>query len=221
MADIALDRAEAVAASLPGDGHRAFRIDITDDALVDAVLDDIEAEAPARVLVVASGGAPVTPTDSHPHISSIATDYWNQNIALNLTGVVFAIRKFAQQRLAHPLEHTRIITTTSATGELSISPSNVGYVAAKAALIGVTRQAAFDLADAKITVNTVAPGVVGTPKFTRNTSDEFVANVTQATPLRRLGEPEEVAYGIAFLASPEASYITGTTLDINGGTHMH
>src|SRR3546814_5103402 len=77
----------------------------------------------------------------------------------------------------------------------------------------------YDLAHANITVNTIAPGVVGTPEFYRNTSEEFRAQTARSALLNRLGTPEEVGFGVVFLASPQASYITGTTLDINGGAH--
>jgi len=172
-------------------------------------------------LVVASGGAPVNPNDALPNVAHMTTADWDRNIALNLTGVFFCVRKFAQLRLARRLEHARIITLTSAAGQGARSPGNVGYVSSKAALIGLTRQVAYDLAHAGITVNTVAPGVVGTPEFYRNSSDEFRKATEQATLLNRLGTPEEIGVGVTFLASPEASYITGTTLDINGGIHMH
>jgi len=167
------------------------------------------------------GGAPVNPDNPHPNIATTATEDWNRGIALNLSGVFFCIRKFAQLRLARPLEHSRIITMTSGTGQLAVSPANPAYVASKAALIGLTRQVAYDLAHANITVNTIAPGVVGTPEFYRNTSEEFRAQTARSALLNRLGTPEEVGFGVVFLASPQASYITGTTLDINGGAHMH
>src|SRR3546814_18754680 len=72
--------------------------------------------------------------------STTATADWNRGIALNLTGVFFCIRKFAPLRLARPLEHSRIITMTSGTGQLAVSPTNPAYVASKAALIGLPRQ---------------------------------------------------------------------------------
>src|SRR3546814_18580856 len=82
-----------------------------------------------------------------------ATEDWNRGIALNLSGVFFCIRKFAQLRLARPLEHSRIITMTSGTGQLAVSPANPAYLASKAALIGLTRQVAYDLAHAHIPVH--------------------------------------------------------------------
>src|SRR3546814_5373162 len=74
------------------------------DLAVDAAFDSIDADGPASVLVVASGGAPVNPDNPHPNIATTATEDWNRGIALNLSGVFFCIRKFAQLRLARPLE---------------------------------------------------------------------------------------------------------------------
>src|SRR3546814_14059558 len=80
----------------------------------------------------------------------------------------------------------------SGTGQLAVSPANPAYVASKAALIGLTRQVAYDLAHANITVNTIAPGVAGTPEFYRNTSEEFRAQTARSALLNRLGTPEGV-----------------------------
>src|SRR3546814_15005961 len=114
------------------------------DLAVDAAFDSIDADGPASVLVVASGGAPVNPDNPHPNIATTATEDWNRGIALNLSGVFFCIRKFAQLRLARPLEHSRIITMTSGTGQLAVSPANPAYVASQAARNGLTRQVAYD-----------------------------------------------------------------------------
>src|SRR3546814_9107950 len=108
------DRAREVLRTLAGEGHDVSVFDVTKDRAVDAAFDSIEADGPASVLVVASGGAPVNPDNPHPNIATTATEDWNRGIALNLSGVFFCIRKFDQLRLARPLEHSRIITLTSA-----------------------------------------------------------------------------------------------------------
>lgn len=220
VADRNRERAEEVLPSLAGAGHDVAQFDVTNDAEVDAAFDAIEASDPASVLVVASGGLLVDHL-ALPNIATMSTSDWNRTIALNLTGVFFCLRKFAQLRLARPLEHSRIITISSGAGQGAGTPTDVGYVSSKAAIIGLTRQVAFDLSRANITVNTVAPGPVGTPEFFRTTTEQVRAGAARVTLLNRLANPEEVAAGVAFLASPDASYITGTTLDINGGAHMH
>ena len=132
-----------------------------------------------------------------------------------------AVQKFAQQRLAAPLEHSRIIVIGSAAGEVAGNGTDIAYGSSKAAIFGLIRQAAFDLASANITVNSVAPGPVGTPEFFRNTNEQIRAGIASLTALKRLATPEEVSAGVAYIASREAAYITGSTLAINGGVHMH
>jgi NAD(P)-dependent dehydrogenase (short-subunit alcohol dehydrogenase family) len=187
---------------------------------VDAAFDKIEKQSAAAVLVVASGGLIVDPT-AVPNVATLSTSDWDRTVALNLSGVFFCIRKFVQLRLAKPVEHGRIIVIGSGVGQIAGSPTDLGYVSSKAAIIGLVRQVAFDLAPSGITVNTVAPGPVGTPEFLRKTNAAIQQFVAGTTLMKRLGEPDEVAAGVAYLASHDASYVTGTTLDINGGVHMH
>lgn len=221
VADRNLQSAQETLRSLKGNGHDAVQLDVTNEAEVDTAFDAIEARFPASVLVVASGGLCVDDHRALPTIATMSTSNWNKTIALNITGVFFCVRKFAQLRLANPRAHSRIITLTSTAGQQAGTPTDVGYVSSKAALIGLTRQVAYDLARANITVNTIAPGPIGTPVFFRTTTEEARAGAAGVTVLNRLGTPEEIGAGVAFLASPDASYVTGTTLDINGGAHMH
>lgn len=220
VADRNLSMAENLVASLGGGGHDAVGFDVTDEAAVVAAFDAIEAGGPAAVLVVASGG-PLTDFQKPINVTTMTTSDWNATLALNLTGVFFCIRKFAQLRLDKPLEHARIISIGSGAGQLASGSSDVGYAASKAALVGFTRQVAFDLSPARITVNIIAPGPVGTPEFLRSAPEAVQKMLVSGTLLERLAMPEEIAAGVVFLASPDAAYVTGTTFDINGGSHMH
>lgn len=219
VADVNLSAAKNVLTSLDGEGHDAIAIDVTKDESVDGALDVIEARAPARVLVIASGGMISQPGTST--IMTTTTADWNSSMALNLGGTFFCIRKFGQQRLAHPVEQARIIVIGSGAGQLPEPPTEVAYAASKAGIMGVVRQAAVDLAHASLTVNTIAPGPIATEAMMRHTPAAMRAILAAPSVLKRLGTPEDVSAGVAFLASPESAYITGTTLDINGGIHMH
>lgn len=220
IADRNVSGAEELLRTLKGEGHGVVQLDVTNETQVSAAFDTVEARSPAAVLVVASGGV-LADLRQRPTIATTSTADWNKTVALNLTGVFFCLRKFAQLRLAHPLEHTRIITISSAVGQGVRNDTDVGYVSSKAATIALTREAAFDLCHANITVNTVAPGPVGTPEFLRSTTPEFRSAAAADILFNRLATPDEIGAGVLFLASPEASFITGTTLDINGGVHMH
>jgi NAD(P)-dependent dehydrogenase (short-subunit alcohol dehydrogenase family) len=111
----------------------------------------------------------------------------------------------------------RIVTFGSITGQVGKTSTGIAYATAKAALMGFTRQVASELASHAIAVNSVAPGAEGTPKFFRLTTEDDRASVGARIPLGRMAATDEIAAAVAFLVSEGAAYITGTTLDVNGG----
>ncbi len=113
----------------------------------------------------------------------------------------------------------RIVTVASMAARTALPQAAHAYSAAKAAVVGLTRQVALEVAPDGVTVNSVAPGVVLSPRVERR-GPEFLAEVARTTPMQRVGTPEEVAAAIGFLAGPDAGYITGATLDVNGGRFM-
>ncbi|WP_297446677.1 SDR family oxidoreductase, partial [Acidiferrobacter sp.] len=113
----------------------------------------------------------------------------------------------------------RIINISSVVG-VTGNPGQTNYAAAKAGLIGFGRALAREVGSRNITVNAIAPGFIDTD-MTRGLGQEQRDALLTQIPLARLGSPEDIAYAVAFLASPEASYITGTTLHINGGMYMN
>lgn len=219
VADFNLERAREVFNSLEGGGHEVVELDVTREETVSAAFYAIEASSPASILVVASGG-PVVHLDKRVNIATMAMADWKKTVDFNLNGVFCCVQKFAQLRLANPLDHSRIVIIGSSVGQAAGTGTDVAYVSSKAALFGFTRQVAFELAQANITVNTVAPGPVGTPEFIRQTNEHIRAAIASITLVKRLGVPEEISAGVAYLVSPEAAYITGTSLDINGGSYM-
>jgi 3-oxoacyl-[acyl-carrier protein] reductase len=112
----------------------------------------------------------------------------------------------------------RIINITSVVGS-SGNAGQANYAAAKAGVAGMTRALARELGSRDITVNCVAPGFIETD-MTRALSEDQTAALLGQIPLGRLGSPTDIAHAVAFLASPEAEYITGTTLHVNGGMYM-
>lgn len=219
VADFNLERAKDVCGALEGDGHEALQIDVTSEESVSAAFDAIEASSPAGILVIASGG-PVVHLGKRVNVATMAMSDWKRTIDLNLTGVFCCAQKFAQLRLANPLEQSRVVIIGSSVGVSAGTGTDIAYVSSKAAIYGFTRQLAFELAPAGITVNAVAPGPVETPEFVRNTNEQIRAGIASMSLLKRLATPEEIGAGVAYLVSPEASYVTGSTLDINGGVHM-
>jgi 3-oxoacyl-[acyl-carrier protein] reductase len=112
----------------------------------------------------------------------------------------------------------RIINITSVVGEAG-NPGQANYAAAKAGVAGMSRALAQELGSRNITVNCVAPGFIDTD-MTRGLPDAQRDALLGKIPLGRLGQPEEIAATVAFLASPRAGYITGTTINVNGGMYM-
>jgi 3-oxoacyl-[acyl-carrier protein] reductase len=113
----------------------------------------------------------------------------------------------------------RIINLTSVVGEMG-NPGQVAYAAAKAGIIGLTKTLARELASRGVCVNAVAPGFIDTDMTTEHVTPERRTEMLSGIPLGRIGNADEVADAVAFLAGPEASYITGQVLRVNGGMLM-
>lgn len=219
VADFNLEAAQEVFQSLDGEGHGVSHLDITSEESVGRAFDAIEASSPAGILVVASGG-PVVHLANRVDVSTMTMSDWMRTIDLNLTGVFVCVRKFAQLRQANALDQSRIVIIGSAAGLSAGGGVDIAYVTTKAAVFGFVRQSAYELAHSGITVNVVAPGPVETAEFVRRTDEQIRAGFAAAIPLKRLGTPDDVAGSVAYLLSPQASYITGASIDVTGGSHM-
>jgi len=141
---------------------------------------------------------------------------WDNVIATNLSSVGRLSR--AVLRGMMKAKHGRIINITSVVGS-SGNPGQMNYAAAKAGVAGMSRALAREIGSRNITVNCVAPGFIDTDMTKALTEDQKAA-ILQQIPLARLGQPEDIAAATLFLASPEAGYITGTTLHVNGGMYL-
>ena len=141
---------------------------------------------------------------------------WERVIATNLTAV-FRLSKACVRRMMKE-RRGRIVNLTSVVG-LTGNPGQANYAASKAGLLGFTKSLAQELASRGITVNAVAPGFIDTD-MTRALTDEQRAALLTRVPLGRLGTADDIAAAVLFLVSPQAGYITGETLHVNGGMYM-
>ncbi|HEX4810664.1 MAG TPA: 3-oxoacyl-[acyl-carrier-protein] reductase [Bryobacteraceae bacterium] len=141
---------------------------------------------------------------------------WELVLQTNLSGAFYAV----QQVLSGMMRERwgRIVNISSVVGEMG-NAGQANYVASKAGLIGLTKSLAREVGSRNITVNAVAPGFVETD-MTHGLNDALKQKMIEQTPLGRIGKPEEIAAAVKFLASEEASFITGHVLDVNGGIYM-
>jgi 3-oxoacyl-[acyl-carrier protein] reductase len=143
-------------------------------------------------------------------------DDWDAVIQTNLTGAFLAVQQVLQGMMK--TRWGRIINISSVVGQ-SGNPGQANYVASKAGLIGLTKSLAQEMASRNITVNAIAPGFVDTD-MTAVLSQELKDQMLAHIPLKRFGKPEDIAAAVKFLASDDASYITGAVLNVNGGMYM-
>ncbi len=141
---------------------------------------------------------------------------WDMVLATNLTAVARLSRAVLRGMLK--AKHGRIVNITSVVGS-SGNAGQMNYAAAKAGVAGMSRALASEIGSRNITVNCVAPGFIDTD-MTKSLNEQQISGLMQQIPMGRFGMPAEIAAVVAFLASPQASYITGTTLHVNGGMYM-
>ena len=197
--------------SPPPDGFFAVKCDVTSTADVDAAFTAVEQHfGPVEVLVSNAGM-----TKDMLILRMSETDF-SDVVDANLTAAYRVAKRAAQGMLK--ARRGRMIFVSSVVGMLG-SAGQANYSASKAGLIGLARSIARELGSRSITANVVAPGPVATDMLAA-LSEDRVATLTQAVPLGRLASPEEVAGTIAFLASPDAAYITGAVIPVDGGLGM-
>jgi 3-oxoacyl-[acyl-carrier protein] reductase len=186
-------------------------LNVTDQASVDALIGDLEKSLGAPSILVNNAGI----TRDGLLLRMKESD-WDEIMDTNLKSL-YRMTK-ACMRPMTKARKGRIVNITSVVGATgNIGQSN--YAAAKAGVMGFTKAMALELAGRNVTVNAVAPGFIDTD-MTRSLSDEHKHALVSRIPLGRLGQPEDIGNAVAFLASPEASYITGVTLHVNGGMYM-
>lgn len=149
-------------------------------------------------------------------IMRMKEEEFDQVMNTNLKGVFLCLKAVTRPMMKQ--RSGRIINISSVVGALG-NPGQANYVAAKAGVIGLTKSAAKELASRNITVNCVAPGFIETD-MTDKLAEEYRAQLLQQIPLARLGRPEDIAKAVRFLASEDASYMTGQTIHVDGGMYM-
>jgi NAD(P)-dependent dehydrogenase (short-subunit alcohol dehydrogenase family) len=210
IGDLELGGARAVATEIGERGGRAIAVgvDVGDAGQVQAFVERVVAEFGRLDVMFANAGiAHSAPFLEHPEAQ------WHRVLRVNLTGVFLCCQVAARQMVAQG--GGRIITVASINGFRGVE-NLVGYNVAKAGVVELTRTMAVELAPHRIAVNAIAPAQIDT-RLTRGLPEDARRRRVERIPMGRFGEPEEVAQAALFLASDEASYVTGHTLAVDGG----
>jgi len=209
------ERARAVAEEIEVSGGTAvgLTVDVTERGAIDAGVTEVRDGLGRPTVLVNSAGL-----DGFDPFLSISAAKWDRILAVNLTGTF----NCCQAVLPDMIEEGwgRIVNISSSSAH-SGQPMMVHYVAAKAGVIGLTKALALEFGPKGITVNTIPPGFIDTPMLRASESRGLLGKGVDyhaaRTPVRRVGQPEDIAAACAFLVSDEASYVTGQVFGVNGG----
>ena len=204
--------AEAISAYLAEFGGKGVVLNVTDAERCGAVVDEVQKTFGSLSILVNNAG--ITQDNLAMRMKD---EEWDSVITTNLTAVGRLSRLVLRGMMK--AKAGRIINITSVVGS-SGNPGQMNYAAAKAGVAGMTRALAREIGSRNITVNCVAPGFIDTDMTKALGEGQHEALLGQI-PLGRLGQPEDIAHAVAFLAGPTAAYITGTELHVNGGMYMN
>lgn len=214
IADIDESSGQQICDELSANGLQAemAKTDITDSKSVEALMDyTVKKYGKIDILVNNAGIL------GDASITEISDEDWDRLMAVNLTGVFYCCRAAVRHMLGK--RKGKIINIASTGGKQGFPLAGVHYCASKGAIMALTRQLALQVSPQGIHVNAVAPGTTET-EMIKNRSEEKKKFIISRIPMGRMGRPEDTAAAVVFLASKAGDYITGETIDVNGGLYM-
>jgi NAD(P)-dependent dehydrogenase (short-subunit alcohol dehydrogenase family) len=220
VADLSHASASQAVDLLQGTGHRARAVDVSDEKSVGSLFDSIEDDlGPVAVLVICAGISGYI-DGKRPSLRETSLDSWNEVFSVNAAGSFLSLREMFRRRALCPADNPRAILIGSMAAQDGGTNSPAAYVASKGAVHALVKAAVKEGISLGITVNCIAPGVVDTPMLRSVIPASRFDSAFMALPMGRVGLPRELATAVAFLASTEASFITGACLDVNGGARL-
>ena len=205
--------AEATVAAIVAEGGaaQAVKLDVTNSSEVEALFKKIVSEQGRLDILINNAGI-----TKDGLMMRMKDSDWDSVLDTNLKGSFNCMREAS--KIMTKARYGRVVNISSVVGEMG-NPGQVNYCASKAGLFGLTKSAARELAKRNITVNAVAPGFIETD-MTAVLPEKGREALLQNIPMERLGSVDDVAYAVRFLVSPQAGYITGQVLSVNGGMYM-
>jgi NAD(P)-dependent dehydrogenase (short-subunit alcohol dehydrogenase family) len=212
VADYMSDTGQAAVGAIKNAGGDALfaQVDVSDSAQVQNMVDTTLDAYGGIDILFNNAGVLIFGT-----IPETEEEAWNRLIGINLTGVYLCSKAV----IPHMIQRGggSIINTSSSTGAHDVAPNIAAYVTSKGGVTLMTKAMAVDHAQDHVRVNAIAPGPTDTPMLRENLSPEDLDSFAATFPMKRLGRPEELAYAALFLASDEASFVTGAVIAVDGG----
>ncbi|SEB70528.1 NAD(P)-dependent dehydrogenase, short-chain alcohol dehydrogenase family [Paramicrobacterium humi] len=216
--DLDADAAKAVAAEIAeqhGVKAAGAGANVADEAQVRAAFDELEAELPQLVALVNLAGV----SSPVPYLE-VTPEEWNRVMNINMNGVHYATRRAVESMVKNGVG--RVVSLSSVSAQRGGGTfSKTVYSAAKAGVIGFSRSVARELGQEGVTVNVISPGPIDTDIMGGTLTDERKEKMAADGVLPRIGTPRDIAAAIAYLISEDAGFVTGQTLNVDGGLYMH
>ncbi len=220
ICDLNGDAATDVARSLPNGRHAAHHLDVCDEAGIQAVFAAVERDLGPVAVFANFAGLIITSRDRRPAITDTTAEDWHRTFKVNAFGSFLGVREMLRRRQTTPVKDGRIILIASSAAQIGGYNGPSPYISSKGAVLSFVKVAAREAAPMGITVNAISPGTIDTPMLRSAMPPDRDAAYCLNVPLGRIGHPKDIAAAANFLASPDAGYITGSCVDVNGGIRM-
>ncbi|MGX5682797.1 SDR family NAD(P)-dependent oxidoreductase [Schumannella luteola] len=214
--DLPGEALESAVAALPGEGHRAVGLDLSDTEAIEPAIRDLVASTDAPLWGLVHAAAYLRRKD----YTEVTVADWDIQVDVNIKATFF-LNRVVGDLLVEGGIGGRIINFTSVAWMTGALVGSDVYVATKGAVVSMTKGFVKRLGPAGITVNVIAPGQVDTAMQRVDNTDAWMAAAAEGTPLRRMGRPDELASVALFLLSDNASFVSGTTLNVSGGALLY